>query len=551
MSPQRPNVLFVLADDLGMGDVSCFNPQAGWKTKRMDELADQGMRFTDSHATSALCTPSRYSVLTGRYNWRSRLKRSVLPGDSLALIEKDRMTIPKLFQEQGYRTAVVGKWHLGLDWQLTQKSGSEPLDDEDSGLGQESAAPRMGRDGIFDANFATGSGGVDIDYTARISFGPNELGFDYSYITAASLDQPPYVYIENGYAQGVPDRIGGDHIRLDRRTIAHYQQIQSGPMIEGYDIDRVVPDFQHKALDILDGLLSQEEPWFFYVPSHLVHGPIVPNEPWKGSSGMGDYGDFVLQFDDYVGQLVDRIDAAGARENTIIIITSDNGVSGVAGLDELRSKGHDSSNGWRGRKSDIWEGGHREPFIVRWPARIPAGAVNPHLISHSDLFATFAEILGVPLSDSAAEDSISSLPLWCGHDQAVREELVSHSGGGGFAVRRGQWKLNFVTNGDGMDDHFAANHGGVATEYVPFGLYNLAEDPKEQHNVFSQHPEIVNELGTLLTEHIRRGRSTPGPASTNEPNHPTGQWRQIQWIESFGVALEDVQGPTSTVSVST
>lgn len=542
MSQQHPNVIFILADDLGQGDVSCFNDQAKWTTSALDRLAAEGMRFTDAHATSSLCTPSRYGALTGRYNWRSRLKRSVLPGDSMPLIERDRMTLPLFLQSQGYRTGVVGKWHLGLDWQL-RPGGADPaafgLDPELHAV----AIDRMGRNGNFDPDQYPTIEGTDIDYAQPIDFGPNQLGFDYSFITAASLDQPPYVYIENGIPQGLPTEIGGDHFRLDRRTEAHQQQIQAGPMVPGYDITRVAQDFQDRALGLLDEFLAGNDPWFLYVPTHLVHGPIIPNEPWQGVSGAGPYGDFVLQFDAYVGQLIEKIDAAGAREDTIVVVTSDNGASGVAGLPSLHRLGHDPSNGWRGKKSDIWEGGHREPYILRWPAQVEAGSVSNQLISHSDLFSTLAEVLGAELPVTAAEDSISSLALWLGRDEPVRTDLVSHSGGGGFAIRRGNWKLNFTTTGDGMDDRFEQAHGGTVTQYLPAQLFNLSEDPTEQNNVIKNHPQLVAELSRLLADQVTRGRSTPStelaaPAAAD----PAPIWPQLAWMSDLRV--EDT--PTGT-----
>src|SRR5699024_600173 len=329
--PKRPNVLFILADDLGQGDVSCFNPRAGWKTPFMDKLADQGMRMLDSHATSALCTPSRYGFLTGRYNWRSRLKSAVLPGDAESLIEKDRLTLAQFLSDRGYSTAVVGKWHLGLDWQLLEQGndlGKYQLSEDDHPVPES----RFGREENFFPGHWWDIQGLDIDYSKPVTFGPNQLGFDYSFITAASLDQPPYVYIENGQALGDPNCIGGDQWRLDRRSDSQWTQTQRGPMTETFDVTQVAQDFQDKSLEVLDGMLQAEDPWFLYVPSHLVHGPIIPNESWQGRSGLGPYGDFVLQFDEYVGQLVQAIDDAGQMENTIVIVTSDNGASPVAGF---------------------------------------------------------------------------------------------------------------------------------------------------------------------------------------------------------------------------
>lgn len=535
-SSKRPNVLFILADDLGQGDVSCFNPEAGWQTPNMDRLASQGMRFYDSHATSALCTPSRYGFLTGRYNWRSRLKQLVLPGDAESLIEKDRLTLAQFLSDRGYSTAVVGKWHLGLDWQLLD-DGADLAKYNISAQEHPIPETRFGRDGNFAPEQQWEVEGADIDYAKPITFGPNELGFDYSFITAASHDQPPFVYIENGRALDIPTKFGGDYWHLDRATPAQWAQTQKGPMTDDFDVTTLIQDFQDKALDVLEGLLEHDDPWFLYVPSHLVHGPIIPNEPWRGRSGFGPYGDFVLQFDDYVGQLVDAVDRAGQADNTVIIVTSDNGVSPIVGLDELAARGHDSSNGWRGAKADIWEGGHREPFIVRWPEVVAPDTTSDHLISHSDIFATLSEVLGATLPATAAEDSISQLSILQGSNQPTREDVVSSSGGGGLAIRKGDWKLECVTTGDGFSALQAQTAGDEPTRYEPAQLYNLASDPGEERNLIAQHPAKVAELTELLSEYIRRGRSTPGPDQPNDAATPQDRWMQISWMNDADTVI--------------
>lgn len=411
MSSRNPNIVLILADDLGQGDVSCFNPQAGWRTESIDRLASGGMRFTDSHATSALCTPSRYSFMIGRYNWRSPLKSSVLPGDSQALVEKERLTLPRFLQQLGYRTSVVGKWHLGLDWQLSDGDHQE------------------------------------------------EFGID------PGSHPVPSVWMR-------------DDLVLDRRTDSQQQLIQAGPAVEGYDVQKIAGDFQAKVLEQIDELARDSDtPFLLYVPSHLVHGPIIPDAQWQGRSGHGSYGDWVLQFDSYVGQILDALDEKGIAEDTLVLLTSDNGASGVAGLPHLRELGHDPSNGWRGHKTDIWEGGHREPTIVRWPGHVQAGAVSARTVSHSDVFRTVADLLGHEVPEEAAEDSVSNLPLWMGRGQDVRSDLVSHSWGGGFAIRQGAWKLELVTDGDGMDAAYEATHDGTPTEYQPAQLYDLSRDP--------------------------------------------------------------------------
>ncbi|MFV8381538.1 sulfatase family protein [Corynebacterium hindlerae] len=527
-----PNIVLIFADDLGQGDVSCCNPNAQWRTPNMDQLAAEGMMFSDSHATSSLCTPSRYALLTGRYNWRSRLKRSVLPGDSMALIEQGRLTLAQLLKRHGYATAVVGKWHLGLDWQL--KDGGNDfaaynIDPKD----YPEPAPRCGRDGYFTEAAKYILEGTDIDYSQRITFGPNEMGFDYSFITAASLDQPPYVYIENGQPLGIPTHIGGDVFELDRRSDSAPTLIQKGPMVEGYDINRVAEEFQEKTLHVLETMLAEEhrEPFFLFVPSHLVHGPLIPNKPWKGSTGMGDYADFVVQFDAYVGQIVSAIDASGKAEDTIIIVTSDNGASGIVGLERLREAGHDPSNGWRGHKSEIWEGGHREPFIVRWPSTIPAGTQSEHMVSHADVFATVADIIGAAIPDDAAEDSVSALPLWKGHDCSIRTELVTSSMGGGLSLYDGHYKLVFVSNADGQNALWEAAHGGDTIRYEPSQLFDLRKDPREQNNLFASEPQRARAMTERLKEIITRGRSTAGPARENAHLPEGFSWQQVAWAQ--------------------
>lgn len=297
-------------------------------------------------------------------------------------------------------------------------------------------------------------------------------------------------------------------------------------MTDDFNVNKLAQDFQDKAMEVLNDMLEGKDPWFMYIPSHLVHGPIIPNEPWQGRSGLGPYGDFVVQSDDYVGQLVDAVDKAGQTDNTIVIVTSDNGASPVADFKDLTAKGHDPSNGWRGVKGDIWAGGHREPFIVRWPEVVEADTTSEHLISHSDVFATLSEVLGEQLPDDAAEDSISQLEAWKGADEPLRHDVVASSAGGGLAITKDDWKLECVTGSDGMAEQ-AKEQPAV---YRPSQLYILADDPGEKHNLLEEHPEKVTELSDLLAEHIRRGRSTPGEHQSNKAETPSHRWIQIEWL---------------------
>ena len=536
---RKPNVMLIFVDDLGYGDVSAFNPESKLQTVNIDRLAKRGMRFTDSHATSALCTPSRYGLLTGRYNWRSRLKSFVLPGDSETLIEKDRRTIAHLLKDAGYQTAVIGKWHLGLDWQLLGYKNYDSYQIDPACLPEESE-PRQGRDGNFDIeSLWPGIDGLDIDYDKPILFGPNQYGFDYFFGTSASLDQPPFVYIENDRVLEKPTVITGVP-RLDRRGSNMQRQWQIGPAAAEFSHIKVPDDMQQKVLELIETYSKADAPFFIYYPNHLVHGPLLPNAAHKGKSGIGIYGDFVLQLDTYVGEIIDKLEELGEFENTIIIFTSDNGVSGVAGIEDLQAQGHQPSYHFRGIKSDIWEGGHREPTVITYPAMIPPGSTSDAMICHSDIYRSLAELLDVRLSDEEAEDSVSNLSLWQGDDQPVRQDIVHSSGIGGFSIRRDFWKLNLVRDGGGMQMIDQLQKKPIDDDlFQPTELFDLRDDITESHNVIDRHPELVSELCRSLTESIRSGRSTPGTEQPFARTRHDGTWPQISWSE----ACDDIIDP--------
>lgn len=526
---KKPNVIIILADDLGYGDVSCFNPESKIRTENLDALAAEGMKFTDSHATSAVCTPSRYGLLTGRYNWRSRLKSYVLPGDAESLIEKDRRTIAHMFKDNGYNTAVVGKWHLGLDWQLKDKFEFEKygLDEKDF----EVPDVRMGRNGVFDITKGWFEpNGLDIDYSKPITFGPNQLGFDYFFGTAASLDQPPFVYIENDRALAEPSMITGE-FSLDRQGASQQQKWEVGPIAPGFKHHDVCRDMQEKVLELIDNYAEQEQPFFIYYPTHMVHGPLLPDKEYQGKSGVGIYGDFVLQLDDYVGQIVKKLKDKGIFEDTVIIFSSDNGASGVADIPGLIQQGHNPCYHFRGTKFDIWEGGHREPTIVCYPRLIKSGSVCDQLVCHTDFYRTLAELLGVQIAQNEAEDSISNLALWKGENVPVRVDVIHSSANGAFSIRRGDWKLIFVEDNGADIDALRADPG--EGKFMPYQLYNLKDDVEEKNNLIDKYPEKVKELQDVLEGYIRKGRSTPGEPQPNARNNPEGDWPQISFMKDF------------------
>jgi len=478
---ERPNIIVILADDQGLGDVSAYNPKGKIPTPQLDRLAAEGMRFTDGHTTSGVCTPSRYSLLTGRYHWRTRLQSGVLGGYSAPLIAKDRLTVAGFLQRQGYRTACFGKWHLGMSFAL--KAGGV-ADDK----------------GIFDGPGA--KVGREIDYAADIKDGPLDHGFDHFYGISASLDMPPFVWIKDRRTTEIPSA-----------TKTWLRTGPAGPKFEAVD---VLPSVIDQAIAFIDAQkkAATPPPFFLYLPLNAPHTPIVPTNEFKGSSGLNPYADFVRQVDADVGRLLAKLEQLGLRENTLVVFTADNGCSPAAKIDELQAKGHEPSHIYRGHKADVFEGGHRVPFIVRWPAQVKAGGVSPQLIGQIDFLATFAEALGVPVPAGAGEDSVSFLPALLGRDGPRRQSIVSQSMNGSFAIRDGQWKLALCAGSGGWS---VPKPGSKEEKGLPeFQLYDLATDPGEQTNLVALHPERVAAMKAALQTMVDRGRSTPGPDLAND-----------------------------------
>ncbi|CAG7616043.1 N-acetylgalactosamine-6-O-sulfatase [Paenibacillus solanacearum] len=477
----RPNIIYILADDMGYGDVSCLNTQSRIRTPHLDRMAEAGMRCTDAHSSSAVCTPSRYSILTGRYNWRSSLKKGVFNGYAGPLIEPGRMTVASLLKEAGYRTACIGKWHLGFDW---HSSGPEAS---------------------------------DVDYTQPIKNGPTAVGFDYFYGISASLDMPPYVYIENDRVTALPNRItrGDDEMAFWRE----------GPTGADFRHEEVLPRCTQKALETIEA--AEDAPFFLYFPLPAPHTPILPSAAFEGQSGTNRYGDFVLMCDDVVGQMVAKLEQCGISDRTIVMFTSDNGCSPKANFPELTALGHHPSYRFRGTKADIYEGGHRVPLLVQWPERIQAGSVSHETVCLSDLLATAADIVGERLPDDAGEDSVSNLPLWLGHplDGPLREAVVHHSINGSFSIRKGSWKLELCPGSGGWSD---PRPGQEPPGAPSIQLYDLDDDIGERSNQQAARSDVVEELLALLAAYVRDGRSTPGARQSNAGG---ADWEQgLAWM---------------------
>lgn len=478
----RPNVILVLADDLGYGDVSAYNPEGKIPTPHIDRLTREGMRFTDAHTASGVCTPTRYSLLTGRYHWRTHLQKGVLGGFSRPLIAEDRLTLGGLFQQSGYHTACIGKWHLGMDW--PQKGGTIADDKGDFSQPLKDVA--------------------QIDYTAAIQNGPVDRGFDHFLGISASLDMFPYVWINDRR----PTEIATE-------TKAFHRPGPAGKMFEAIDVQPGIVDHAIEYIKDRANSAHQGQPFFAYVPLAAPHTPIVPTRQWQGSSGINPYADFVRQVDADMGRLLDAVDQLKLADNTIVIFTSDNGCSPQANIDQLLAAGHNPSFIYRGHKADLYEGGHRVPLIVRWPARVQAGSVSDQLIGQFDFMATFAELLGIRLPEDAGEDSVSFLPVLLGTaDDPVRTSLVSQSVNGSFAIRDGQWKLALCPGSGGWS--FPRPGRDNDSELPRYQLFDLASDPGEQTNLADRHPDRVKAMKAAMEQAIARGRTTAGPVQQND-----------------------------------
>ena len=488
-SSVRPNVVYILADDLGYGDVQCCNPDGKIPTPSIDRLAAEGMLFTDAHSTSAVCSPTRYAVLTGRYSWRSRLQKGVLGGLSPRLIEPGRMTVASLLKQHGYHTACVGKWHLGMDWVV--KPGKE----------------------VSELNIEPREQVWNVDYSQPITNGPQSVGFDDYFGISASLDMVPYTYIENDRVAKLPTEDRDFPLMLGRER----GRARKGPTAPGFEVEHVLPDLTRKAVEYIDGRAAaakQGTPFFLYLPLASPHTPIAPTEEWQGRSGLNMYGDFVMQTDWSIGEVLKALDRHGLTGNTLLIFTSDNGCSPQAEFPDLLAKGHNPSHVFRGHKADIYEGGHRVPFLVRWPGRVPAGTTSDQLICHADLLATCADVLDFDLPNEAGEDSVSILPALLGQDeQPLREAAVHHSVNGSFAIRQGKWKLILCPGSGGWS---APRPGRDDTSGLPdVQLYDLSTDIGETKNVQAEHPKVVERLTALLDRYVAEGRSTPGKPQQN------------------------------------
>lgn len=468
--------MLILADDLGYGDVHCLNPERGKiATPQLDKMAAQGMIFTDAHSSSSVCTPTRYGILTGRYNWRTRLQSGVLSDYVEPLIAADRLTVPGLLKQNGYHTAIIGKWHLGFSL------ADEATADDGPATGDDKRVGRKAKRGAQKSGGLTRGEGAPLG--AITHDGPVTRGFDEFY--------------------------GFHHARIMKSVFENDRVVE---IIEPVDM---LPRLAKRATEHITARAKVGQPFFLYLPLNSPHTPIVPSKEWQGKSGLGSYGDYVMETDWAVGEVLDALDMAGIGGNTLVILTSDNGCSKAAGIPSLQSQGHYPSADMRGSKADIFDGGHRVPFIARWPDRMKAGSRSAQTVCLTDLMATCAEIVGANLPDNAGEDSVSILPALLGTDKApLHEAVVHHSINGSFSIRQGNMKLELCAGSGGWSD---PKPGSKEEQDLPnTQLYDIGSDIAETKNLQAEQPEEVARLTKLLEQIIANGRSTPGAKQAND-----------------------------------
>jgi arylsulfatase A len=493
--PQRPpNIVVILCDDLGYGDVRCLNPAGKIATPHLDRLAADGVIMTDAHSPSGVCTPTRYGLLTGRYSWRSRLQRGVQGGMSPPLIAPDRLTIASLLRSHGYKTACFGKWHLGMEWTLKE------------------GAPAFG-DGI-----ELGMDGWRVDFEKPIARGPLTAGFDEYFGISASLDMVPYTFIRQNKVVAIPTVNKAFPMMLGKPKHA----TRRGPAAEDFEAHDVLPSLTREAISFIARhapAAKQGQPFFLYLPLASPHTPIAATPDWQGRSDINPYADFVMQTDAAIGSVLAALTEQEVDQQTLVIVTSDNGCSPEADFAALGKLGHNPNHLFRGHKADLYEGGHHIPFLARWPGRIPAGSRSDRVICLVDLMATFAQIIGAKLPANAGEDSASMLDAWQpplpnAPPPATREAIVHHSVNGSFAIRQKNWKLLLTGDSGGWSDPKPGSK--AAQNQPPVQLFDLNTDPSEQKNLQADHPELVERMTKLLEQYVQNGRSTPGPAQKND-----------------------------------
>lgn len=463
---QKPNIVILYADDMGWGDLGVQNPQSKIPTPHLDRLAREGMRFTNAHSSSGICTPSRYALLEGRYHWRKF--HGIVNSFDQPILDDEKTTLAELLKNKGYHTACIGKWHLGWNWNAIKRPSSK------SGEKSKGFAP--------DA----------FDWSKAIPGGPLSHGFDY-YFGDDVPNFPPYAWFENDRVITEPT------VRLTttKPTAEGSWEARPGPAVKDWDFWAVMPTLTEKAVDWI-GKRKPDEPFFLYFPFTSPHAPIVPISAFQGKSQAGGYGDFVAQTDATVGRVLEALEKGGFAENTLVIFSADNGPEGYA-YERVKNFDHRSMGPLRGLKRDLWEGGHRVPFVVRWPQSVPANRVSDALLSQIDVYATIAAVVGADIPASSAEDSYDQLALLRGESPSARDTLVHNTNPNGYGLRHGDWVLiEAKTGGVTKVPTWFDEANGYGKNTQPGELYNLRDDLGQKKNLYAEMPEKVAELKERL-----------------------------------------------------
>ncbi len=488
-----PNIVVILADDFGVGDIQAHYPDNKIATPHLDRLVSQGISFSDAHSPSAVCSPTRYGLLTGRHAWRTRLQEWVIAAYEPPLIAADRITLPAFLQQQGYHTSCVGKWHLGWKW-----PGPQPARMTEERNGQKR---------------------LEWDFTRPVGGGPVERGFhDYFGVDLPNL--PPFTWIRNNRITVQPTDA---YVHDPTEGVVMPRGFAGCPMAPGWKFDEILPEITQQAVNRIHELAKTDQPFFLYFSQTSPHEPVVPSPAFRGKSGIAPIADFVMETDWSAGQVIKAIDDAGIADNTIVVFTADNGHSHYTGWQDLIDAGHLPSGPWRGHKGDIWEGGHRVPLVIRWPQRIAPGTSSSQLVCLTDLFATFADVLGTSLPKSGAEDSISFLSAALGRtdDVVPRDPLVSHSNHGEFAYRDGDWKLVFRNRSPRLNQCRGQQR---ITE-----LYNLRRDTGEQQDLADQQPDRVERMTEQFRDLVDRGATRSVEQAANDTDVQVATTQTRRW----------------------
>ena len=494
---QKPNVIIILADDFGVGDIQLHYPQNKIPTPNLDKFAEEGMSFTDAHSSSAVCSPTRYSLLTGRYNWRTPLQEWVLACYEPPLIKQERTTLPEMLKENDYSTACIGKWHLGWNW-----PGNQP-------------SRRLEKRNILKDSVW--------DFSQPIKGGPTEHGFDYYFGTHVP-NFPPFTYIENDHVFIEPTAL---YMKVNYQGIYMPQSFDSMPMAPGWKFEDILPEITRRAVDYIQMHSGKDNPFFLFFSMTSPHEPVSPSDYFQGKSGMAPIADFVMETDWSVGEILQAVEEAGISENTLILFTADNGHSNYTGWEKLVNAGHAPSGPFRGHKGDIWEGGHRVPFIARWKGKIATGTSSDQLICISDIYATCQELIsGKVPSANQGEDSFSFLNILLNSNgKSKRENIISHSVNGEFAFRRSGWKIVFKL----PESNLNKSRGKAAK----IELYHLEYDIAEKFDSAAFYPQKVEQLTKELRLIVERGTSREGEKQNNDVKVIFDTIQKVRWSDTF------------------